>query len=147
MSWTRIFVHLIFSTKDRTAYLNTPELRRRTFTHIKQNATLKNIWLDCVNGYADHAHCLLALGKSQSIGELAHLIKGESSFWINRNHLISGKFKWQDDYWAISVSEQQVESLRDYIYHQEGHHQSVNFADEIQEIIRSCDGLHGAKAP
>jgi putative transposase len=87
------------------------------------------------------------LGKSQSIGELAHLIKGESSFWINRKHLISGKFKWQDDYWAISMSEQQVESLRDYIYHQEGHHQSVNFADEIQEIIRSCEGLHGAKAP
>jgi len=36
----------------------------------------KKIWLDCVSGYSDHLHCLISLGKEQSISKVAQLIKG-----------------------------------------------------------------------
>nr|WP_245574891.1 transposase [Aequorivita capsosiphonis] len=39
----------------------------------------KNIWLDSVGGYSDHAHCLISLGRNQSMSEVVQLIKGESS--------------------------------------------------------------------
>jgi REP element-mobilizing transposase RayT len=143
MSWTRIFIHLIFSTKDRVRYLDTKELRRKTSLHIKKNAMIKNIRLDCVNGYSDHTHCLLALEKDQRISEVAHLIKGESSFWINKNNLTPRKFAWQNDYWAISVGEKQIESLRNYIHHQEEHHRAKSFDEEIQEILERYRGFGG----
>ncbi len=54
MSWVRIWVHLVFSTKNREAFLH-PKIRKQVFQHIKQNTETKDIWLDCVNGYADHA--------------------------------------------------------------------------------------------
>ena len=54
------------------------------FEHILKNAKEKNIWLDCVNGYAEHAHCLISIGKDQTISKTAQLIKGESSFWFNK---------------------------------------------------------------
>jgi REP element-mobilizing transposase RayT len=105
MSWVRIWIHLVFSTKNRYPFLDTIELRRKAFQHIRKNAKEKDIWLDCVNGHKEHAHCLLSLGKEQKLSKVVQLIKGESSYWVNKNGLTSQKFMWQDNYWAVSVSE------------------------------------------
>ena len=122
MSWVRIWVHLVFSTKDRIPFLNSKEIREKIFEHIKQNAKAKDIWLEEINGYSDHVHCLLSLNKDQSISKVAQLIKGESSNWINKNKIVNTKFLWQDDYWAVSVSESHLESVRNYIKQQDEHH-------------------------
>ena len=132
MSWIRIWVHLIFSTKNREPYLNSPELRKNVFLHIKQNADEKEVWLDNIIGYNDHIHCLVSLGKEQSIGKVAQLIKGETSHWINENNLTKSKFIWQDDYWAVGVSESHLDSIRQYIQDQENHHKKMSFNDEIE---------------
>src|SRR3990172_2350618 len=142
MSWVRIWVHLVFSTKNRETFLNSKELRKKVFQHIKQNAKEKDIWLDCVNGYSDHAHCLISLNKEQSISKVAQLIKGESSFWINQNNLIEGKFIWQDDYWAVSVSESHLEQTRQYIFNQEEHHSKITFKEEVDEFMKKFGWQH-----
>ncbi len=43
------------------------------------------------------------------------LLKGESSHWINKNQLCRGKFHWQDEYFAVSVSESLLPNVRKYI--------------------------------
>jgi putative transposase len=88
-----------------------------------------------VSGYSDHAHCLISLGTSQTISDVAKLIKGESSFWINKNHLVKGKFAWQDDFWVVSVSESQVKAVRNYIQRQEEKHKKSQFSQEIDELM------------
>lgn len=136
MSWTRIMVHLVFSTKYRTPFLNTPELRKTVFQHIKANAAEKDIWLDCVSGYSDHTHCLISLGREQTISKVAQLIKGESSHWINKHQLTKEKFMWQDDYWAVGVSERHIEQVRNYIHNQEVHHAKQTFTWEIEHFMK-----------
>jgi putative transposase len=64
-----------------------------------------------------------------------HLIKGESSFWINKNKLTKEKFEWQDEYFAVSVSESVVDKVRDYIKKQEIHHEKKSFQEEYDEFI------------
>ena len=135
MSWVRMYVHLVFSTKNREPFLNSPELRKIVFQHIKHNATTKDIWLDCVNGWEDHAHCLISLGREQSISKIAQLIKGEASFWINQNKLTENKFVWQDDYWAVGVSDSHVEAVRKYIHGQEEHHSKISFNKEVKKFM------------
>ena len=134
MSWVSIWIHLVFSTKNRKPYLHTA-IRKQVFHHIKENAKQKCIWVDCVNGYSDHVHCLISLTKEQNISEVAQLIKGESSYWINKNKLTSDKFAWQDDYWAASVSKGHLQATRNYIFNQEEHHQKKLFAREIEELM------------
>ena len=97
---------------------------------MKQNAAEKDIWLDCVNGWSEHAHCLISLGREQTISKVAQLIKGESSFWINHTNLPGSNFIWQDDYWAVGVSESHVQSVRNYIHNQESHHSNKSFSEE-----------------
>jgi putative transposase len=126
---------MVFSTKNREPFLYSKELRRQVFQHIKKNAAAKEIWLDCVNGWHEHAHCLISLGKEQTISKVAQLIKGESSFWINQNKLTEHKFVWQDDYWAVGVSESQLHSVRNYIHNQEEHHSIKVFNDEVNEFM------------
>ena len=64
--------------------------------------------MQAINGYAEHLHCLISLGKEQSIAKVAQLIKGESSLWINKEQLTDEKFMWQNDYYANSFSDSQV---------------------------------------
>ena len=77
-----------------------------------------------------------ALAHQKSIIHLSQLIKGESSFWINKNNLTKTKFEWQDDYYAVSVSHSAVNRVREYIKNQENHHQTRTFAQEVDEFIR-----------
>jgi hypothetical protein len=64
------------------------------------------------------------------------LIKGESSNWVNKNKLLNGKFEWQDEYIAISVSESLVEKVVDYIKNQEEHHRVKSFEEEYNLFLK-----------
>ncbi|MFZ5552990.1 MAG: transposase [Bacteroidota bacterium] len=134
MSWVRIWVHLVFSTKNHERFLKTGDLRKLVFQHMLRYAKEKDIYVDCINGYDDHAHCLISLGREQSISQVAHLLKGESSHWINKNKITSEKFNWQDDYWAVSVGEQHFKRLRKYIHQQEQHHGDVEESELMKEF-------------
>ena len=136
MSWVRIWIHLVFATKNRQPFLEKKDVRDKVFDHIRSNAKEKDIWLESINGYKEHAHCLISLGKNQTISKVSQLIKGESSIWINKNNFIKSHFNWQDDYWAVSVSESHVDSLKNYIANQEIHHKSKTFDEEIQEFMK-----------
>ncbi len=134
MSWVRIWVHMVFSTKNKAPFLD-QKIRKKVFQHIRQNAELKGIWLDSVNGYVDHVHCLISLNKDQSISKVAQLLKGESSFWINKNKLTKSRFSWQDDYWAASVSENHLSRTSAYIHEQEEHHRKITFSEEVDNFM------------
>ena len=136
MSFIKIYIHLVFSTLERKPYLNSKELRIKVWKHIKENATEKGIYIDVVNGYSDHCHCLISLSSNQNIEKVAQLIKGESSFWINKNSLTIEKFHWQDEYFAVSVSESIIEQVRNYIKNQETHHLKKTFSDEYLDFMK-----------
>jgi putative transposase len=134
MSYVRIWVHIVFATKNREPFLKTG-IRGDVIKHIIENGKTQGIYLQAVNGYTDHLHCLVSLGKDQSIAKVSQLIKGESSFWINKSGLIPDNFAWQDDYFAVSVSESLIESVTRYIKNQEKHHQKNSFDDEVNEFL------------
>ncbi|HEY5499578.1 MAG TPA: IS200/IS605 family transposase [Bacteroidales bacterium] len=135
MGCVKIWVHLVWTTKNREPIL-TKEVRWELFSHIRENAENKGIYLDFINGYLEHVHCLISMGSGQNIDKILMLLKGESSYWINKNKIFGGKFEWQDDYFAVSVSESTVNQVRDYIKNQESHHKKKSFNDEYQEFIR-----------
>ena len=130
MPWVKVWIHFVWSTKNREPYL-TDEIRQKVFQHIRDNDKAKGIYLDFINGYVDHVHCLISLGTDQTMEKIMQLIKGESSFWINKNRLCKTKFGWQDEYFAVGVCESMLESARKYIANQEEHHRKKSFEDEF----------------
>lgn len=133
MPYVRIWLHCVWGTKNRIPFLS-DEMKYEIINHIKTNAKLKNIYIDCINGYSEHIHCLLSLNPDQSLSKVIQLIKGEASFWINKNALSKQRFEWAEEYFAISISESHLPIIREYIRNQERHHKRKTWKEE-------CDGF------
>ncbi|MCB0652441.1 MAG: IS200/IS605 family transposase [Saprospiraceae bacterium] len=135
MPYIRIWIHAVWATKKRFPYL-TKDVRYQIFQHIRENAKNKNIHLDHINGHLEHVHCLISMDATHNIASIIQLLKGESSFWINKNKLTEKYFGWQDEYFAGSVSHSQINAVRRYIQNQEKHHANKTFEDEYQKFIK-----------
>ena len=137
MPHVKVWIHFVWSTKNRQPWL-TENIRQTVFQHIRENTLQKKIFIDFINGYVDHVHCLISVGTDQTIEKIMQLIKGESSFWINRNNLCQSKFEWQDEYFAASVSKSVIDQVRSYIRNQEQHHRVKTFQEEYEEFLRKA---------
>lgn len=135
MPYTRMLVHAVWATKDRKILLN-KQSKDQLCAHIREYARTKNIHLINVNGYQNHLHCFISMSSDQNILTLMNLIKGESSFWANRHLTLPEKFGWQDEYFAVSVSQSHFEVVNRYIDNQEAHHQRKAFQDEYDEFMK-----------
>jgi putative transposase len=135
MPFIKVYIHFVWSTKNRFPFLNSLELREKMWKHIKENGKEKGIFIDFVNGYSDHCHCLVSMKSDQTIQKVIQMIKGESAFWFNNQNFILEKFGWQDEYFAVSVSESMIENVRNYIRNQETHHSKKSFDDEYNKMI------------
>ncbi len=135
MPYTKMIVHLVWSTKKRLPLLRY-DLRAVFLDHVRANAADKGIKIDLINCHLDHVHALISLEADQNLSKVISLLKGESSHWINQQKLILGKFAWQEDYFAVSVSESGLDRVRDYIRNQDKHHKKKSFQDEYEEFLR-----------
>ncbi len=135
MGYIRIWVHLVWSTKNREPILK-KDIRQAVFDHMKSNAEQKGVLLDMINGYNEHVHALVRLKADDTVAKIVQLLKGESSHWVNKQNLVTGRFEWQDEYFAVSVSESNVEEIRRYIRNQEEHHRAKPFSEEYNEFIQ-----------
>jgi len=135
MSFVQIWIHAVWGTKNREPMLQR-EIRDDIRRHIKENAKTKGFYIDCVDGYAEHLHCLMTLNADLSVAKQMQLIKGESSFWINKNKFLRGHFEWADEYFAVSVSEDKLNNVRNYINNQEEHHKKITFLDEYHSFLK-----------
>lgn len=146
MSFIKVYIHFVWGTKNREPFLDSIKIRQIVWQHIRENAKEKGIYIDFINGYSDHCHCLVSMGVDQSVQQIMKLIKGESSYWINKHGILSAlthsstniiipTFEWQEEYYAASVSASSLSVVRDYIRNQEAHHAKKSFQHECDEFI------------
>lgn len=138
MPYTKVMIHFIWSTKNRQPIIS-KDIKPALLSHIKENSIKNGIFIDCLNCIEDHIHLLVSLGTQQTISKIAMLVKGESSFWLNKQKFLKNNFEWQEEYIALSVSESGVDKVRNYIANQEEHHKKKTFAKEYEEFL----SIHG----
>ena len=138
MSFVKIWVHAVWGTKNREQLLK-KDIHEKVCRHIVENAIKKRLYVDCIDGHDDHLHSLMTLNAEMSISKQMQLIKGESSFWINKNKLIKNHFEWADEYFAASVSEDRLDKVREYIHGQKEHHKKITFLDEYNTFLKYFD--------
>lgn len=135
MSYVKIWIHAVWTVKNRHPIIDQKN-RNISFNHIHKNALEKDILIEQVGGFSNHVHCLFRLKNNQTVEKVMQLIKGESSFWFNKNNLSHLKLNWQKEYFAVSISESQVEIIKNYILNQEEHHKMKSWDEEYHEFIQ-----------
>jgi putative transposase len=134
-SLAKIYIHTIFSTKNREPLL-TDEWRNELFHVLGGSANKIGCQSLIVGGVSDHVHMLFQLGRTITISAALNKIKSTSSIWINQKTGISIPFHWQAGYAAFSVSQSNIEAVREYIHKQLEHHSKQSFQDELREWLR-----------
>lgn len=133
-SLAKIYVHSIFSTKGRNAWL-VENIRSDLYAYMA--TVLKN--MNCpviqIGGTTDHVHVLNVLSKNMSMAQLIEGIKKPTSKWLKTKGMAYGKFHWQNGYGAFSVSQSHVDKVKQYIANQEEHHRQVSFEDEFRSFL------------
>lgn len=133
-----VLIHAVWGTKYRAPLL-TSDIRSLLFAHIKENAAKRNIRIVIINGMPDHVHCLLYLNPEYSVEKTMGLIKGESSFWLNKEKLIKTPFKWARGYYARNVGASQKQIVIDYTENQQIHHQQENYFNASEDFLKTYD--------
>jgi REP element-mobilizing transposase RayT len=140
-TYTSIWIHAIWTTKERVALLDR-SFRVDICSYIRENARENQMHVDTVNGIEDHLHALISMLPTQSVAQIMKQIKGTSSHWINENELTNVKFSWQRSYGALSVSPQEVDKIRKYIRKQEDHHKNWKLDEEFKRFKHFDDTPH-----
>jgi putative transposase len=134
-SLSNVLVHLVFSTKHRQPYLQTPECRGVMTGYmigILRNIKCPSLILGAV---ADHVHILCSLHRTLTIAQLVEEVKTSSSVRIKQEGPALGEFHWQNGYGAFSVSPSNIEQVKTYIANQEEHHRTMTFQEEYRKML------------
>lgn len=126
--------HLIFSTKDRLAYLHR-DWRGRLHSYL--GGIVKDLGgvPESIGGIDDHVHLLVGLRATHRLADVLREIKSSSSKWVHEE-LNKPLFSWQEGYGAFTVNASQIKAVKDYIANQEDHHRNKTFQEEYLEFLR-----------
>ena len=135
-SLSAVYVHLVFSTKDRRPFLRDPVTRAALHAYL--GGISKS--LECppllVGGVEDHVHLLCRFGRTITQAEWVKELKRVSNGWLKAQGPDYADFEWQGGYSDFSVSHSNLEPVKQYIAGQEEHHRKGTFQDELRALLR-----------
>jgi len=134
-TYSSLHYHLVFSTKNRVAYL-TPDIEQRVWAYIGGVARKHKLNALQVGGFDDHIHALVMAPPILSPSQIAQYLKGDSSKWIHETFPELRDFAWQEGYGAFTVSKSNLESVIGYIEKQREHHQQRTFQEEYLDFLQ-----------
>ena len=133
-SHAQVWLHIVFSTKERRAFLEDQTFRDEMFRmlafHIKENRCISA----SVGGHVDHIHILVGLSRTITIADLVERTKTETSKWAKKTAGGSPRFQWQSGYGAFSLSHSNRGAVDEYIRNQDSHHKKMSFKEEYRKI-------------
>ena len=136
--YVRNYYHLVFSTKERRAFIK-PPVMRDLHDQLRYVAVSYGASIEGLGGTEDHVHILLQVPAKIAIAALVAALKAKSSKWMNdHGHL----FAWQSGYGCFTVSSSNVGAVRAYISTQEEHHRKRSFDDEFEAMLRKHGIVH-----
>ena len=129
-TYSKVLIHIIFSTKNRRPFLS-EEIRPQVFSYLAKIFKEEFGFIHIVGGYRDHVHVLGEIRTHKTIADCVEKLKVSSSHWLKKK-MDNPEFYWQEGYAVFAVSESMCKRVFDYIKNQEEHHREMDFTAEIQ---------------
>jgi len=135
-SLAQIYLHIVFSTKSRQPFLQDASFSEECYAYLAGICMKQDCFAKRVGGYIDHVHILCSLSRQKTVADLIRELKTSSSVWIKTQRPELKNFHWQDGYGVFSVSQSQLEKVKEYISNQNEHHRKMMFQDEFRKLLK-----------
>ena len=136
-----VYLHLVFSTKDRQPSLGDKAIRSELHAWLGSASGELGCPSILVGGVEDHVHILARHGRTISQADWVKELKRTSSVWIKGRDPAAKDYAWQAGYGVFSVSASNLGAVREYVASQEEHHRKRTFQDEFRALLEK----HGEK--
>ena len=133
-SFARLYVHVIFSTKNRERVLH-ESVRPDLYAYMGGILNTLGCTPLTIGGIEDHVHILLILNRNTALADVMETLKRRTSKWLRQRAPFYLNFAWQEGYGAFTVSESMTDNVRQYILNQEQHHHKKTFAEEFKAFL------------
>jgi putative transposase len=133
-SLSAVYIHLIFSTKERRTFLKDQTIRESLHSQLGGISKKLGCAPIITGGMEDHVHQLVRFGRTITQAEWVKEVKRVSNLWLKETHSIRD-FEWQGGYADFSVSASNLEMVKKYIANQQHHHRKMNFQDELRTLL------------
>ena len=135
-SLSAVYIHLVFSTKERQPFLRDPKMCESLYAQLGGISKSLECTPIIVGGMEDHIHMLARFGRTITQAEWIKELKRVSNLWLKEQDQTYADFQWQGGYADFSVSPSNLEAVKRYIEDQEEHHRKLNFQDELRALLR-----------
>jgi len=135
-SLSAVYIHLVFSTKDRRPFLRDKTTREALHSYLGGVSKQLGCPSILVGGVEDHVHLLARFGRIITQAEWVKELKRVSNLWLKERSCDCVDFEWQAGYADFSVSQSNLELVKQYIAVQEEHHRKIGFQDELRALLR-----------
>ncbi len=127
--------HLVFATKNRRTTIPT-ELRREVYKMLYSILRDNNCFVHRINGTSNHVHILFNLHPSIALSTIVNKLKTSTSQWMRRDDRFIYFDGWCKEYFAETVSRNNVFEIVEYIKNQESHHGLRSLEDELTDFYQ-----------
>ena len=135
-SLTKLYAHLIFSTKDRRRFLD-DSIRPKVHGCLAEIIRAMNSPYVVVGGVDDHVHMLFDMGKLHAPASIVKELKVESSKFAKTLGRKYRQFYWQRGYGIFSVGPLNRDQVEQYVRNQEQHHRTKSYMDEFRSFLHT----------
>jgi REP-associated tyrosine transposase len=135
-SLAAVYIHLVFSTKDRRPNLADKALRDRLHAEIGEISKRLGCPPILTGGVEDHVHLLARFGRTITQAEWVKEIKRVANLWLKEQDAKFSEFEWQGGYADFSVSKSNLKDVERYIANQEEHHRRMTFQEEVLAMLQ-----------
>src|SRR5262249_39337651 len=120
-SLSAVYIHLIFSTKDRHPFLHDEQLQIDLHAFLGETSKRLGCPPIRVGGVDDHVHVLARFGRTITQAEWVKELKRVSNLWLTSEGGLK-VFQWQAGYADFSVSQSDLDQVKRYVENQKEHH-------------------------
>jgi putative transposase len=135
-SLSAVYLHLVFSTRDRLPRFENPELRSQLHAYIGAISRELGCQPIQVGGVIDHVHILARAGREIAQADWVKELKRVSSRWLKAQSAAFRDFAWQGGYAVFSVSPSNLDRVSEYVADQERHHRNFDYQRELRTLLQ-----------
>jgi putative transposase len=137
MSYWRTYYHIVWTTKNRIAYI-TPQIEAFIHKAISSKLETEGGRIYAINGMEDHIHVVAAIPPSKLVSKIIQVMKGSTSHLMNHEKQLP--LYWQPGYGIFSVGPKGLPLVMDYVKHQKQHHRAGTLIKSLELTSEREDG-------